>query len=117
MVSKEQVQAVCEGIRPSFPDAESNPPRVPEHYFDSGPEVAIIRSEKYSLRISEECFAGEAWMIVGSLVSLGYARLLTEHKRLLLGCVPHRARSDLRRVATLGDWYLLIWSNEDPTAG
>jgi hypothetical protein len=26
MVSKEQVQAVCEGIRPSFPDAESNPP-------------------------------------------------------------------------------------------
>jgi hypothetical protein len=117
MVSKGQVQAVCEGIRPSFPDAASNPPRVPEHYFDSGPEVAIIRSEKYSLRISEECFAGEAWMIVGSLVSLDYARLLTEHKRLLLGCVPHRARSDLRRVATLGDWYLLIWSNEDPTAG
>jgi hypothetical protein len=68
------------------------------------------------LRISEECFAGEAWMIVGSLVSLDYARLLTEHKRLLLGRMPHRARSDLPRVATLGDWYLLVWSNEDTTA-
>jgi hypothetical protein len=80
-------------------------------YFDSQPDVAIIRSEKYSLRTSEECFAGEAWMIVGSLVSLDYARLLTEHKRLLLGRVPHRARSDLPCVATLGDWYLLIWPN------
>jgi hypothetical protein len=117
MVPKEQVQAVCEGILPSFPDAASNPPRVPEHYFDSGPDVAIIRSEKYSLRISEECFAGEAWMIVGSLVSLGYALLLTEHKRLLLACVPGRARSGLPCVATVGDWYLLIWSNEDLTAG
>jgi len=117
MVSKEQVQAVCEGILRSFPDAESNPPRVPERYFDSGPDVAIIRSEKYSLRISEECFDGEAWMIVGSLVSLDYARLLTEHKRLLLARMPGRARSDLRRVATVGDWYLLIWSNEDPPAG
>jgi hypothetical protein len=84
---------------------------------DSGPDVPIIGSEKYSLRISEECFAGEAWMIVGSLMSLDYARLLTEHKRLLLARVPGRARSDLRRVATLGDWYLLIWSNKDPTAG
>lgn len=59
MVSKEQVQAVCEGILSSFPDAGSNPPRVLEHYFDSGPDVAI-RSEKYSLRISEECFDYEA---------------------------------------------------------
>jgi hypothetical protein len=57
---KEQVQAVCEGILSSFPDAESDPPRVPEHYFDSGPDVAIISSEKYSLKISEMCFAGEA---------------------------------------------------------
>jgi hypothetical protein len=111
MVSKEQVQAVCEGILPSFPDAESNPPLVPERYFDAGPDVAIIRSEKYSLRISEECFDYEAWMIVGGLVSLDYTRLLTEHKRLLLGCVPGRARSDLPCVATMGDWYLLIWSN------
>ena len=55
-------------------------------------------------------------MIVGTLVSLDYARLLTEHKRLLMGRVPHRARSDLPRVATLGDWYLLVWSNEDTTA-
>jgi hypothetical protein len=74
MVSKEQIRAVCGGILPSFPDAESNPPRIPEHYFDSGPDVAM-------------------------------------------GCVPGRARSDLPRVATLGDWYLLIWSNEDLTAG
>jgi hypothetical protein len=111
MVSKEQVQAVCDGILASFPGAESNPPRVPEHYFDSGPGVAIISSEKYSLRISEECFNNEAWMMVGTLVSLDYARLLREHKRLLLGCVPHRGRSDLPRVGTLGDWYLLIWPN------
>ena len=111
MVSKEQVQAICDGILPSFPVAESNPPRVPEHYLDSGPDVAIIRSEKYSLRISGDCFDYEAWMIVGTLVSLDYGRLLTEHKRLLLGCVLHRARADLPRVATLGDWYLLIWPN------
>jgi len=85
-----QIQAVC-GILRSFPDAESNPPRVPELYFDSGPDVAIIRSEKYSLGISEKCFAGEAWMIVGSLVSLDYARLLTDHKRRLFGmCAPSR---------------------------
>jgi hypothetical protein len=50
-------------------------------------------------------------MIVGTLVSLDYARLLTEHKRLLMGRVPQRARSDLPCVATLGDWYLLIWPN------
>ncbi len=112
MVPKEQVQAVCDGILPTFPDAESDPPMVPEHYFDSGPDVAIIRSEHYSLRMSEECFSNrEAWMVAGSLVSMDYARLLTEHKRLLLGCVPGRARSDLPRVATLGDWYLLVWSN------
>ena len=67
MVSKEQVQAICDGILPSFPVVESNPPKVPEHYFDSGPDVAIIRSEKYSLRISEECFDYEAWMIVRRL--------------------------------------------------
>src|SRR6266446_10325546 len=115
MVSKEQVQAICDGILPSFPVVESNPPKVPEHYFDSGPDVAIIRSEKYSLRISEECFDYEAWMIVGTLVSLDYARLLTEHKRLLLGCVPHRARSDLPRVATLGDWYLLFLNDSATT--
>jgi hypothetical protein len=77
MVSKEQVQAICDGILPSFPVAESNPPRGPEHYFDSGPDVAIIRSEKYSLRISEECFDYEAWMIVGTLVSLLPARSCT----------------------------------------
>jgi hypothetical protein len=112
MVPKEHVQAVRDGILPTFPGAESDPPMVPEHYFDSGPNVAIIRSEDFSLRISEECFSShEAWMVAGSLVSMNYARLLTEHKRLLLGCVPHRARSDLSRVATLGDWYLLIWSN------
>ena len=104
MVSKAQVQAVCEGILSSFPDAESNPPRVPERYFDSGPDVAIIRSEKYSLMISEECFDYEAWMIGRGLVSLDYARRLTAHRRLLLGCGPGRARSDLPRVATLGDW-------------
>lgn len=69
----------------------------------------------YSLRISEECFDYEAWMIVGGLVSLDYGRLLTEDKRLLLGCVPGRARSDLPRVATLGDWYLRSWSNDDTT--
>ena len=54
-------------------------------------------------------------MMVGALVAVDYARLLTEHKRLLLGWVPHRARSDLPRVATLGYWYLLIWSNPDIT--
>jgi hypothetical protein len=112
MVPKEQVQSVCDGILSTFPGAEFNPPMVPEHYFDSGPDVAIIRSERYSLRISEECFEQyEPWMIVGGLVALDYARLLSDHKRLLLGCLPGRARSDLPRVATLGDWYLLVWSN------
>ena len=112
MVPKEQVQAVCDGILPTFPGAESDPPMVPEHYFDSGPDVAIIRSEHYSLRISEECFSNhEAWMVAGSLVSMDYARLLTEHKRLVLGCAPHRPRSDVPSVARQGDWYLRIWSH------
>ncbi len=110
MVPREQVVAVCEGLLQSFPDAESNPPVVLEHYFDAGPDVAIIRNNKYSLRISEECFEQyEPWMIAGSLVLLDYARLLREYKRLLLGCVPARARSDLPRVASEGDWYLLVW--------
>jgi hypothetical protein len=110
MVPREQVETVCEGLLPSFPHAQSHPPAVLEHYFDSGPDVAIIRSERYSLRISEECFEQyEPWMIVGGLVALDYARLLSEYKRLLLGCVPARARSDLPRVASLGDWYLLVW--------
>lgn len=110
MVPREQVVAVCEGLLPSFPDAESNPPVVLEDYFDSGSDVAIIRNNQYSLRISEECFEQyEAWMIVGGLVAVDYARLLREYKRLLLGCAPGRARSDLPRVASLGDWYLLIW--------
>ena len=56
-------------------------------------------------------------MVAGNLLSMDYARLLAEHKRLLLGCVPGRARSDLPRVATLGDWYLLTWSNSDTTNG
>jgi len=43
-------------------------------------------------------------MIGRGLVSLDYARRLTAHRRLLLGCGPGRARSDLPRVATLGDW-------------
>jgi hypothetical protein len=61
-------------------------------YFDSQPDVAIIRSEKYSLRISEECFAGEAWMIVGSLVSLDYARLLDETQAPSVAtCAPSRS--------------------------
>jgi hypothetical protein len=112
VVPREQVVVVCEGILPSFPDAESNPPVVLEDYFDSDSDVAIIRNNQYSLRISEECFEQyEAWMIVGGLVAMDYARLLREYKRLLLGCVPARARSDLPRVATLGDWYLLVWSN------
>ena len=42
--------------------------------------------------------------------------MLTKHNRIVLGCVPHRARSELPRAATLGDWYLLSWSNEDTTA-
>lgn len=110
MVPREQVEAVCGGILSSFPDTEFNPPVVLEDYFDSGPDVAIIRNNHYSLRISEECFEQyEAWMIVGTLTLLDYARLLREYKRLLLGCVPHRARSDLPRVASQGDWYLLIW--------
>ena len=89
MVPKEQVHAVCDGILPTFPGADSDPPMVPEHYFDSGPDVAIIRSEHYSLGISEECFSNhEAWMVAGSLVSMDYARLLREHKRLLSDVCP-----------------------------
>ena len=110
MVPREQVVVVRERLLPSFPDAESNPPVVLEDYFDSGSDVATITNNQYSLRISEECFEQyEAWMIVGGLVAMDYARLLREYKRLLLGCVPARARSDLPRVATLGDWYLLTW--------
>ena len=110
MVPREQVAAVCEGFLHSFPDAEANPPIVPEHYFDAEYDVAIIRNNRYSLRISEECFEQyEPWMIVGTLTLLDYARLLRDYKRLLLGCVPHRARSDLPRVASEGDWYLLVW--------
>jgi hypothetical protein len=110
MIPREQVEAVCEGILPSFPHAQSNPPVVLGHYLDSGPDVAIISSERYSLRISKECFEQyEPWMIVGGLVAMDYARLLGEYMRLLLGCVPARARSDLPRVASLGDWYLLVW--------
>src|SRR5262245_21109339 len=119
MVPREQVVAVCEGVLPSFPDADSNPPVVLDDYFDSDSDVAVIRNNHYSLRISEECFEQyEAWMIVGSLVALDYTRLLREYRRLLLGCVPARARSDLPRVGSCGEWYLLVWpaTEADPCA-
>jgi len=49
-------------------------------------------------------------------VSLDYARLLTEHSAFSWTCA-HRARSDLPCVATLGDWYLLIWPIRTPPRG
>ncbi len=110
--TRDQVQAVCDGLRNTFPNADTDPPRVPEAYFDNEPDVATIKSEHFGLKISEECFDyHKPDNIVEALVSLGYSKLLAKHRHLLTGCAPHRARSDLSLVANWKDWYLLAEPN------
>ena len=108
----EQVEAVCEGLRSTFPDARIDSPHVPEDYFDHITDVAIIRSRRLCLSISEECFDyHDPTAIVEALTSLKYADLLAEHRRLFLGCAPHRARRDLPIVIRWKDWYLVAGSD------
>jgi hypothetical protein len=106
-VSRARVQAVCDMILASFPSAGSNLPRVPKKHLDPTDGAAIIESDIYRLRISEECFGEhEPQAIANALISLGYADLFTENRAILLGCLPHRVRAGARVLAGKGDWYL-----------
>ncbi len=62
-----------------------------------------------ALRIPEECFDYHEPEITTALEKLNYSHYLTEHRRILLGCVPHRASGD-PPLASWGDWYVR-WSS------
>ncbi len=105
MIKQEEAEAVRDGILWTFPDAQSDRPKV---ITDPDADVASIENAGFQLNVSGECFQySDPEHIVAALADLGYENLLAEHKHLLLGHVLSRARPDLIRVALLADWYLL----------
>jgi hypothetical protein len=60
MVSKEQAQAVCDGILPSFAGGNSIHAGFRSIYFDSGPDVAIHQERD----ISNDSSSPAVWGVV-----------------------------------------------------
>ena len=110
IVSRDRAEAVCEGLKKTFPGTDAPKPR--DNHFDSKGDVVVIHNDEYVLRVSEQCFQyHEDHEIVAALLEMEYADYLRKVIRLNLGCAPAQAPTDQAKLASWGDWYLFSFSN------
>ena len=111
IVSRDRAEAVCAGLKETYPGTGAPKPQDDDH-FDSKGDVVVIHNHEYVLRISEQCFQyHEDDEIVEALREMEYADHLREVRGLNLGCAPAQAPTNQPKLDSWGDWYLVALSN------
>ena len=101
------MQTLRDALRDSFPDAKTDPPRVPdEHVISDGRvDLGVIENGSGRLLVRHDCFESNTIdTIAGALHQLNYGDRIRAGGRVVLGHAT--GVSAANPLATWGDWYL-----------